>query len=327
MPRIDKDTRLREMQDIAFARGGYCLSSRYIDSQSPLRWLCGEGHDWKSTPNNVKNRSTWCRRCYELSLIGHDPWEPLTLEEMQQIAIERGGYCLSRRYVNIHTPLRWMCSEGHIWEAEPNNVKNADNWCPICLFLTLKEMQDIATERGGYCLSSRYVNAHTPLRWMCGEGHVWKTTPDSVKYQGTWCSACEPRTLKEMQDIATERGGYCLSSRYINVNTPLYWMCSEGHGWQATPDSIKNKDTWCRECWHTCLRLSLKEMQDIATERGGYCLSFNYVNVHIPLRWICGEGHEWQATPDSIKYKGTWCRSCLGNGPPFVTTADARHCC
>ena len=50
---------------------------------------------------------------------------------MQDIAQERGGVCLSKRYVNAHTKLRWKCREGHEWKSRPNGIKNG-NWCPEC---------------------------------------------------------------------------------------------------------------------------------------------------------------------------------------------------
>lgn len=56
----------------------------------------------------------------------------LTIEEMRDIARSRGGECLSEKYINSKTKLRWRCSEGHEWEAIPNNVKNHHRWCPFC---------------------------------------------------------------------------------------------------------------------------------------------------------------------------------------------------
>ena len=54
-------------------------------------------------------------------------------------------------------------------------------------------------------------------------------------------------TITEMQEIAHSRGGKCLSTKYINSITNLDWECSEGHRWNATPESVKG-GTWCRVC-------------------------------------------------------------------------------
>ena len=121
--------------------------------------------------------------------------------------------------------------------------------------LTIELMQQIARDRGGKCLSKEYINAHTHLEWMCAEGHRWKATPSSIRV-GRWCRKCSIEiradkfrgTLEEMQDIAFERGGKCLSTTYTNAHTHLEWMCAEGHRWFAVPNNIKNNDTWCKKC-------------------------------------------------------------------------------
>ena len=52
-------------------------------------------------------------------------------------------------------------------------------------------------------------------------------------------------TIKEMHELAHLKGGNCLSTNYINNQTKLKWKCSKGHVWEATPDSVKNQNTWC----------------------------------------------------------------------------------
>jgi len=55
-------------------------------------------------------------------------------------------------------------------------------------------------------------------------------------------------------------------------------------------------------------------MRKIAEERGGKCLSIEYVDQRTPLLWECSEGHTWKAKPADIKGNkakpGTWCKTC-----------------
>jgi hypothetical protein len=121
----------------------------------------------------------------------------LTIEEMHEIAEERGGKCLSDSYVNALTKLTWECAKGHQWEAKPNDVKGG-TWCQKCAGKakgTIEEMRSIAEERGGKCLSESYVNSKTKLLWECGKGHKWDVTPDSIK-SGRWCRKCANRARK-----------------------------------------------------------------------------------------------------------------------------------
>ncbi len=122
----------------------------------------------------------------------------LTIEEMHQIAKDRGGRCLSTKYIDNNTKLEWSCDvAGHPqWEATPGNIK-AGKWCKQCgrevggrkQRLTIEEMQQIAKDRGGRCLSTEYVNNNTDLDWECAEEHRWKATPSNIK-AGKWCRIC-----------------------------------------------------------------------------------------------------------------------------------------
>ncbi len=115
----------------------------------------------------------------------------VTIEEIQEIAMERDGKCLSDTYVNYKMKLLWECKEGHQWKAPPNNVKRG-RWCPHCAGVakgTIEEMRRIAKKHGGICLSDTYVNSKTKLLWECAEGHQWEATPNNVK-RGTWCRLC-----------------------------------------------------------------------------------------------------------------------------------------
>jgi len=114
-------------------------------------------------------------------------------------------------------------------------------------------------------------------------------------------------TIKRMQEYAKENGGKCLSNKYVNAHTKLLWECSEGHRWEATPNSIK-KGTWCCRC-AGLEKFTIEEMQKAAEKRGGKCLSKKYLNVRAKLLWECSERHQWKATWDKIS-QGQWCPEC-----------------
>ncbi len=115
--------------------------------------------------------------------------------------------------------------------------------------LTIEEMRMLADSRGGYCLSTEYINNHTKLKWQCERGHEWFATPGAIQ-QGHWCLKCsgkEKKSIQEMKDLAKSRGGDCLSEVYVNMNTKLLWECAEGHRWHAKPNSIQ-QGRWCMKC-------------------------------------------------------------------------------
>ncbi len=302
---------IEDMARIAANRGGMCLSETYVNSLSKLKWECNQGHQWDSTPRYIKI-GNWCPTCSE------EKRRELLLEEMVQIATSRGGMCLSETYVNSLSKLNWECSEGHQWDSTSSYIKRG-TWCPICpkekrRELTLEKMVQIATSRGGKCLSAKYAGTFTKLKWECREGHQWEAVPSSVK-NGSWCRICSrnPKgTIDEMAEIAKARGGRCLSDTYINSQTKLQWECSEGHQWKTTPNKVKS-GRWCPTCHNKTRgdfrKLSIDEMDQIAADRGGKCISRIYTNTQTKLLWECRIGHQWEAVPASVK-KGTWCPEC-----------------
>ena len=300
---------LEDMQDLASQRNGKCLSTEYRNGRTRLKWQCEKGHIWEARPDNIKSNNSWCSICTRQL----PRYNALNIEDMHEIASKRGGICLSTEYINTNNKLKWQCDKGHIWWAIPNNIKNQNSWCPYCsntATLTIKIMQEIAAYKGGKCLSTEYKNAHTRLKWQCDKGHIWDGKPNNIR-SGAWCPYCShrmPQTLKEMQEIAAYKGGKCLSTEYAGANEKLKWQCDKGHIWEANPGSVKSK-TWCPACANY-LPLGIEEMQKIASERGGKCLSKEYISNSEKLKWQCIDGHVWWAVPNSIKQQKSWCPKC-----------------
>jgi hypothetical protein len=60
-------------------------------------------------------------------------------------------------------------------------------------------------------------------------------------------------------------------------------------------------------------RLTLEECQKLALERGGKCLSQEYINNSTKMLWECSKGHQWKAKFSHILYRKQWCPYCCGN--------------
>lgn len=248
-----------------------------------------------------------------LRLMVKGNYRRLTIEEMQGIASERGGLCLSKNYINSTTHLLWQCAKEHQWNATPALVRRG-SWCRQCWLngrrLTLDEMQRIALSHDGQCLSKTYVNLETPLRWQCAKKHKWFSTGSTVK-NGSWCPICAyshiRSSLEDVQRIAKERGGEFLPKVYRNGKVPVSWRCAKGHVWKATGHSVIS-GSWCMKCVQEGRRGTIEEMQAIAASRKGRCLSTIYTDSSTNLQWQCGEGHTWLSTPRRIK--SSWCREC-----------------
>jgi hypothetical protein len=166
------------------------------------------------------------------------------------------------------------------------------------------------------CLSKKYLSATEPLIWECSERHRFRATPDAIK-SGQWCLVCyrgEKPDLAQMRKIARARRGRCLSDHYVNDRTKLVWQCHRKHTWEAPPNRIKC-GTWCPECavenrrGKKCPRYGIGDMQALAKNHGGECLSVRYAGMHVPLEWQCSEGHTWKTAPSLLR-TGAWCPEC-----------------
>ncbi len=310
-----KKLTIEEMRPIAKTRGGKCLSDHYIDRETKLLWECANGHQWKAALVSVKV-GKWCpicateRRAKKLRL---------SIEELQKLADLNNGRLLSKEYINCKIPIKWECQYGHQWQATATSVK-IGHWCPVCggkTKKTIEDMQKVANQRGGKCLSKIYTDMRTKLTWKCTNGHRWEARPDNIK-SGTWCPICAKKArakkkklaIEELQKIAVSRNGRLLSKNYINCKIPIRWECKYGHSWQATADNVK-RGHWCPVCAGK-RKKTIEDIRKMAKQRRGECLSKIYTNMRTKLIWQCAKGHQWEARPYNIK-QGTWCPICARN--------------
>lgn len=231
-------------------------------------------------------------------------------QKIKDIAQEKGGVCLEDEYKNSYTKMKFKCEIGHIWETTARSIV-LGYWCKDCNNkYNLEDMKKIAKIKNGECLSTSYKNTISKLKWKCQSGHIFEKEPSKVM-QGKWCPDCggtKRLTIELVHEIARRKNGKCLSTEYKNNRTKLLWECEHGHQFEAKANSIKDSNTWCPECAGT-KKLSIERMREEARNRGGECLSEEYINSGKNLIWKCAEGHIWEDKYDHIR-NGRWCPRC-----------------
>jgi hypothetical protein len=309
-----KKITIEYIKEFAAHKGGDCISDIYINSTTKLSWKCSKGHTWDAKPANILYNNRWCPTCGREKLTEKNT--KYSISDMQVIAKDRGGFCLSEKYINDTTKLKWQCKNGHIWDAKPNKIKHGQ-WCPFCAGFnqTIEKYKKIAIERGGSMLSDTFSGTTKKYQWICAKGHSWEATALNIK-KGTWCPECMKEkigdaqrkySIKEMRSFAKEKGGECLSKEFKNSQELLEWQCSFGHIWKASFGNINSGNTWCPFC--AGRNKTIEDMRTIAEERGGKCLSSDFQGVKSPIHWECAFGHKWIAVPESI-IDGRWCPEC-----------------
>jgi hypothetical protein len=117
-------------QDFAIQNGGKCLSEGFISDQRDMEWECRKGHKWKQSFEKIKAKKLeWCPECCK-SIQGHHK-VVYTILDMQKLAEEKNGECLSEKYVNSKTALTWKCHLGHTWDAPLSTIRSG-SWCRKC---------------------------------------------------------------------------------------------------------------------------------------------------------------------------------------------------
>ena len=240
---------IADVEELAEAYGGVCLSTVIQSYASPLRLRCRVGHEFELTVTNLQGGS-WCPRCHGTP-VG-------TLEAVVRAVERKGGVLLETEYHSSRASSRVRCGQGHEWTTKTSTLVGG-SWCKECSTAAMRgqprpqysilDMHELAASRRGRCLSDTYVNTYTHLRWQCHAGHEWETSPSSIR-GGSWCPTCATRhrgSIDGMRALAAERGGTCHTRVYQNHKDLLRFTCARGHEFTATGMVVKT-GAWCPTC-------------------------------------------------------------------------------
>jgi len=310
---------LSAIQDYVKKHGGECLSKEYINPTTKLKFRCKKKHEWEATWNHIGRgtRETWCPKCAGV--------QKLTFEDINKIARRHMGKFLSNSYENTYTIYNWECIKGHKFKRSVGDIKYNHTWCQECNppknKLTLKFVNQLAKKKGGRCLSTTYKDSNEILSWECKNKHQFFATYAMIKWKKYWCPICTKNSrenqlsIQDMQEMAKIKGGKCLSkeSDYKNVYSILRWRCEKKHEWEEQVRQIRYHGQWCPICnnYPEARKITLEDMQKIAKEREGQCLSRVYRGPFKKMKWKCKENHDWYATPMEVKYNWWWCPTCF----------------
>ncbi|MBO5395641.1 MAG: zinc-ribbon domain-containing protein [Clostridia bacterium] len=165
----------------------------------------------------------------------------------------------------------WICEKGHEWQAGVN-WRVQGNGCPVCANQQiLSGYNDLETKyplvakewhptKNGE-LTPNMVASRSSKKawWMCEKGHEWEASISS-RTDGRGCPICaNKRILPGYNDLATKNPKLArewhptknadLKPNMIapGSNKKVWWMCKEGHEWQAKVNDRSN-GTNCPFC-------------------------------------------------------------------------------
>ena len=300
----------------AAAIGWTCLDSDWHGQHTEYQFVCAQGHRLSRIAYVFLKKSGSCAECKGQA----------NLLFLKQWAQQHGGRCLEEVYLG-REPHRFVCAKGHEWATRPATMRVGKTWCPHCNYQVQNEskikrdgflrIQQAALEKGGRCLSTEYSGVQTEYQFECARGHQWHTLGARI-LRGSWCLRCTQidhgaKTrlkdgLERLQQIARDKGGVCLSEVYTRNSDKYQFRCVKGHEWQTEAGRVFNGN-WCPQCVHDSLRLNIEDLKQMAIDRGGLCLSDEYVRNNVPMLWECHRGHQWKVPAASIR-AGQWCHQC-----------------
>jgi len=219
----------------------------------------------------------------------------------------------------------FKCSEGHTFKSSWEKVIFLDSWCRKCdssmKQITLEQVQELVGYKGGTLVSDEYVSMRKDLNIICGLGHTYYGTLDSIS-SGSWCQKC-PRsvTLESIKELIGDRGTL-LTKKYV-PGEKLHIRCDCDYEW--VPDYLSlHKGCWCPKCAGVA-PLTLEDLHKIAADNNGKLISTECLGSLKHHIWECKEGHQWPTKPNTIKYSHTWCPICAGYKSEELTRKMLQH--
>jgi very-short-patch-repair endonuclease len=98
-----------------------------------------------------------------------------------------------------------------------------------------------------------------------------------------------------------------LEEEVPDTGTPTRWACEEGHEWETSYSNIR-QGTRCPVCAGVAPKTG-RDYRALAEESGLLWLGPEVPNIHTSTGWECEEGHQWEASYNSIQ-QGSNCGKC-----------------
>ncbi|WP_152225900.1 hypothetical protein [Pseudomonas sp. SCB32] len=289
--------------------------------QATYWFRCREGHEIKRymRPFTLHSKLPECQLC-----LGKQ-----RLQQLRTKAKKAGITLLDKQWLGEKKNHRFRCAQEHVWERTGRTALENMS-CPVCnegrakqadtLLLPdgLKRLRAAAKRHAGECLSKQYLGLMRKYEFRCDKGHVWQVRGSSIIKQGSWCPRCQnwpierdiwqADGLARLRAAAAQHGGVCLTKEYQGATSRYRFRCAGNHEWEARAHHVL-AGTWCRTCVTLAQRLTIEDAHRIAKERGGKCLSSEYVRCQEKLHWLCHRGHSWNSAFSNIR-AGQWCPTC-----------------
>lgn len=314
-------------------------------SNKKVWWLCKQGHSWEAVVSQRTRTGTGCPFCVgKKPIIGVTDLATTNPELARQWHPTKNGD-ITPQMVKAQSGKKawWLCSNGHDWRAV---IQSRDNGCD-CPYCTNRRVwqgfNDIATVYPEIASEWDYSrNEKEPEDYVYGSNEYvwWKCSKCSGVYKMTICArttrsrgcpyCAGQKVLAGYNDLASTnptianewhptKNGSALPTDFTAGSTKrVWWICPEGHDYEAAIGSRTAQKTGCPYC---AGKKVLRGYNDLATTHPNIAAEWHptkngNVTPHMvsfgtrKQYWFtCKHGHEYKAILAN--------RTCLGQGCPY----------
>jgi hypothetical protein len=189
----------------------------------------------------------------------------LTLEEVEKAFLECGWTLLSDYYVDAHTHLDAICSNGHITSTTWMNFKRGRG-CRLCsdsVIPTIEQVKMEFAKQGCQLLENEYQNNAKLMKYRCSCGGIGSASYWKFR-QGQRCRECMGQRIAKKitlpfevkQKFCESKGCKLLSEWSENRRTYIEYQCVCGKIAKASWGNFKK----CPNCWECGNRKKSKNL-------------------------------------------------------------------
>ncbi len=243
-------------------------------SNKKVWWQCAHGHEWEAVISS-RVRGGGCPYCSgRKPVVGVNDLATTHPELAEQWDASRNGG-LGPQDVTSRSARKvwWTCDCGHSWQA-PVRRRTDGSGCPYCLNQkVLVGFNDLATlnpalaaewhpvKNGRLTPKDVVPGSNKKAWWQCAHGHEWEAVISS-RARGIGCPYCSGRKpVVGVNDLATthpelaaewdrEKNGETIPRdvKAGSSNRKYWWVCPEGHSYQATVANRTSNGQGCPYC-------------------------------------------------------------------------------
>lgn len=291
------------------------ILSEYINSSTPVKFLCECGEIHEKNPNSLLNGAR-CRK-----FIGSNKPNK-KYEFLRKLNEINSQIKMIDDYIDANTRIKFKCVCGREFYKTPSQIIHSNPLCPKCANnrLTASEViQKIKSISPDINIdlhkSNDFVKKHSKINCSCKCGNKWSTTIDCL-LSGQGCSVCNRKRHTHedfVQMVFDVNKDIKIISQYKTLDDNVTYKCKCGNIHTKVARLILRCPS-CPQCADNTRKTTNKFIEEMANINPQIAIIGEYINAETPIEYICDCGKRHKSSP-SILLQGHRCGHCNMSKP------------